>query len=207
MLHQRKAPGLLTQGNDELSFTELKLLQTPQVVTLGDGRSLKGTAEGIVILETLLPDGCTKKCKWNNVLLVPKLSYSLLSVSKASSKGKTTRFDCEILNEKKEVITFATRVGNLYHLEHCAQEVVNVAGKDSTEKLWHRRYGHLGERIAKEKLVEQFNYDAANKIGFCETCVGGKHHRSSSTSQTTEALELVHSDVCGKIRGKIQESP
>ena len=28
--------------NDELSFTELKLLQTPQVVTLGDGRSLEG---------------------------------------------------------------------------------------------------------------------------------------------------------------------
>ena len=101
--------------NDELSFTKLKQLQTPQLVTLGDGRSLEGTAEGIVILETLLPDGRTKKCTLNNVLLVPKLSYSLLSVSKASSKGKTTRFDkkgCEILNEKKEVIAFATRVGN-----------------------------------------------------------------------------------------------
>ncbi len=129
------------------------------------------------MLETLFPDARTKKCTLNNVLLVPKLSYILLGVSKA---GKTTKFDkkgCEILNETNEVIAFATCVGNLYHLEHCGQEIVNVAGKDSTEKLWHRQYGHLGkqnlQRIAREKLVKQFNYDASNKIGFCKTCVGG----------------------------------
>ena len=137
-----------------------------------------------MILETLLPDGRTKKCKLNNVLLVPKLSYSLLSVSKASSKGKTTRFDkkgCEILNEKKEVIAFATRVGNLYHLEHCA-----VA-----QTIWTSRTDCKGETCQTD--------DAANKIGFCETCVGGKHHCSPCTSQTTE---LVHSDVCGNIQEK-----
>ena len=42
-------------------------------------------------------------------------------------------------------------------------------------------------------------------IGFCETCIGGKHHRSSfetSKSQTKEPLELVHSDMCGKMREK-----
>ncbi len=84
-----------------------------------------------------------------------------------------------------------------------------VADKDSKEKLWHRRYGHLGEqnlqKIAREQLVKQFSYDATNQVGFCETCIGGKHHRSpfsSSTTQTTEILELVHSDVCGKIQEK-----
>ena len=80
---------------------ELKQLEPPQLVTLGDGHSLKGTAEGVVMPETLLPDGNTTKCTLTNVLLVPNLSYSLLSVSKASSAGKTTRFDergCEILN-------------------------------------------------------------------------------------------------------------
>ncbi len=69
------------------------------------------------MLETLLPDESTKQCRLNNVLLVPKLSYSLLSVS---SDGKATKFDktrCEILNKQKEVIAFATRVGNLSHLE------------------------------------------------------------------------------------------
>ena len=66
-------------------FVELRELKTPQEVTLGDGRSLEGTAEGTVKLETLLPDGSTKICRLENILLVPKLSYSLLSVSKAFS--------------------------------------------------------------------------------------------------------------------------
>ena len=199
--------------NDEAHFIELRQLKTPHEVTLGDGRSLEGTAEGTVRLETLLPDGSTTKCRLDNVLFVPKLSYSLLSVSKASSAGKTTKFDqsgCEILNKQRKVIAFATRVGNLYHLEHCQKsQAVNVADKDSKERLWHRRYGHLGEqnlqRMARERLVKQFNYDATNRVGFCETCVGAKHHRSpfaSSTTQTTEVLELVHSDVCGKMQEK-----
>ena len=61
------------------------------------------------------------------------------------------------------------------------------------------------QRIAKERLVHHFDYDLSNKIGFCETCVGGKHHRTPfgcSTTKTTEALELVHSDVCGKMQMK-----
>lgn len=200
-------------SNNKELFVELRELSTPQEVTLGDGRSLVGTAEGTVKLEMLLPDGSTKRCRLENVLLVPKLSYSLLSVSKASNAGKITRFDksgCEILNENKEVIAFATRVGNLYFLEHCKKpQSTNVADNNGQERLWHRRYGHLGEqnlqKIAREKLVKKFPYDASRKIGFCETCVSGKQQRtpfSSSTTQTTEVLELVHSDVCGKMREK-----
>ena len=103
-------------SNDEAQFVDLRKLTSPQKVTLGDGHSLDATAEGTVKLETLLPDGSTKECRLNNVLLVPKLSYSLLSVSKASTAGKTTKFDktrCKIINEQGKVIGFATRVGNL----------------------------------------------------------------------------------------------
>ena len=153
--------------NDEDLFVELKELKTPQEVKLGDGHTLEGTAEGTVRLETLLPDGNTNQCRLEIVLSVPKLSYSLLSVSKAASAGKTTKFDkfgCEMLNGQKKVIAFATRVGNLYHLEHCLKsQTVNVADKEGHEKLWHRRYGHLGEqnlqRTARERLVEKFNYN------------------------------------------------
>ena len=199
-------------SNNEAEFVELQKLPSPLEVTLGDGHTLEATAEGTVLLETLLPDGSTNVCRLKNVLLVPKLSYSLLSVSKASIAGKTTKFDrtgCEILNEQKRIIGFATRVGNLYHLEHCRIQRVNLTDKKSKEKLWHRRFGHVGEqnlqRIARERLVRRFDYDLSNKIGFCETCVGGKHHRTpfgSSTTKTTEALELVHSDVCGKMQVK-----
>ena len=198
--------------NDRSLFSELRSLEAPQEVTLGDGHVLQATAQGTVTLETLLPDGSCKKCRLENVLLLPKLSYSLLSVSKASEAGKTTRFDnsgCEIVNQDKKMIAFATRVGNLYCLEYCRKsQRVNVAERNK-ERLWHRRYGHIGEqklqRMAKGELVRQLDYNASRSIGFCETCVGGKHHRTpfnSSKTQSTELLELVHSDVCGKISEK-----
>ena len=198
--------------NDKDLFSEIKGLETPQEITLGDGHVLQATAEGTVTLTTLLPDGNTKECELKNVLLVPKLSYSLLSVSKASEAGKITKFDsfgCEIINNNGKVIAFATRVGNLYCLEVCRKtESINLAVK-SKEVLWHRRYGHIGEqklqKMVKSELVKQFDYDASKGIGFCETCIGGKHHRTpfdSSKTHSTELLELVHSDVCGKISEK-----
>jgi len=55
-------------------------------------------------------------------------------------------------------------------------------------------------------LVNSFNYDVSNEISFCETCVGGKNHKSqmptSSGTCSEELLGLVHSDVCGKISTK-----
>ena len=129
--------------NDQQLFSELRTLKTAQQVTLGDGHILQATAEGTVNLETLLPDGNSRKCKLENVLLVPKLSYSLLSVSKASKAGKTAKFDntgCEIINKEGKVIAFANRVGNLYCLEVCRdsqfkrKDVVDADVKDN--RVW-----------------------------------------------------------------------
>lgn len=199
--------------NDKKLFRELDSLRRPQEVTLGDGHVLEATSEGTVPLQMLLPDGSTKRCNLQNVLFVPKLSYSLLSVTKVSETGKTTKFNnsgCEILNGDNKVIAFATKVGNLFYLEVCRNpQQLNVVEKERKERLWHRRYGHLSEhslqKLAKKELVEQFDYDATNDIGFCETCIGGKLHRShfeTSKSHAKEPLELVHSDVCGKMREK-----
>ena len=102
----------------------MRHLDTPQQVTLGDGSLLEGPAEGTVKLDMILPDRSTQKCKLKNVLYVPKLSYSLLSVSKASEARKTTKFDesgCKI-NQEKKVIAVATKHGNLYYLEHCRKK-------------------------------------------------------------------------------------
>ena len=193
---------------DENMFVDLTQLDTPQV-TLGDGSSLEGPAEGTVILDTVLPSGRTRKCRIENVLYVPKLSYSLLSVSKVSEAGKITKFNrigCEILNKEKKVIATATRVGNLYYLEYCRKgQNLNVA-KNNNEMLWHRGYGHISEQnlksLANSELVEHFRYNSTKNIGFCESCIGGKQHRTpfgASERQTCDLLELVHSDVCGKI--------
>ena len=59
--------------------------------------------------------------------------------------------------------------------------------------------------LAGGNLVERFDYNLSGDLGFCESCIGGKQHRNpfeSSERQTEDLLELVHSDVCGKISEK-----
>ena len=63
--------------NDKILFTDMRDLDTPQQVTLGDGSPLE---EDTVKLDMILPDGSTQNCKLKNVLYVPKLLYNLLSV-------------------------------------------------------------------------------------------------------------------------------
>jgi hypothetical protein len=84
-----------------------------------------------------------------------------------------------------------------------------VAQSENKERLWHRRFGHLNEqgmkRLVKKDLVSQLDYDTSKKIGTCEACIGGKQCKNSfksSETMTSMPLELVHSDVCGKVGHK-----
>ena len=200
--------------NDRKLFVELRNLDKPLEVTLGDGYDLHAIGRGVVVLETKLPSGRTKKCKLHDVLYVPKLSYNLLSVSRTSDAGKTARFgetSCQILDANRKLVAVATRVGDLYYLS-CRQgsQKCHTAvdkGTETREDVWHRRYGHLGTRnlqkLAKHELVNGFDFDMTKKINFCESCVEGKHHRrhfpTIGGKRSVEPFGLVHSDVCGKI--------
>ena len=57
--------------------------------------------------------------------------------------------------------------------------------------------------MAKDKLVDGFDYDVSKEINFCESCAEGKHHQNSFPTdggrRSDEPLGLVHSDVCGKL--------
>ena len=74
------------------------------------------------------------------------------------------------------------------------------------ERLWHRRFGHLNEqslqKLAKKELVNRLDYDISSRVGVCEPCIGGKQSKEpfkASTTTTSEPLELVSSDLCGKM--------
>ena len=170
--------------NERKLFTKFECLQKTQEVTLGDGYALVATGQGTVYLEITLPDGKTNRCILHSVLFLPKLSYNLLSVTKVSEHGKVIRFDdagCQILNKCDKCIAVATKLGNLYYLQCKELEKIQLSMAEK-ERLWHRRYGHLGEqnlqKLASKRLVGHFDYDITKEVGFCETCIGGKHHKS-----------------------------
>ena len=101
----------------------------------------------------------------------------------------------------------------MYYLNvHCDNDnptiSANIAGANDVE-LWHRRYGHLGVRnlkkLASSRMVEGFQGTLTGELGLCEPCAYGKQHRTPfpvSQTRSSELLELVHTDVCGRMEVK-----
>ena len=99
-------------SNKRVIYADFQNFKKPRSVTLGDGHSLEATWQGTVRLEVKLPSGKSKSCKLRDVFYVPKLSYNLLSVSKAAEAGKMTVFTetkAEILDSKGKLVAAATR--------------------------------------------------------------------------------------------------
>ena len=200
--------------HDEKSFLALYQLKKPIDVILGDGHSLTATGKGKVILEMMLPNGESKSCTLHDVLYVPKLAYNLISVTKASQNGKVVKFTKSasyILDKNHKMVAKATKVGSLYQLDHKPNnERASVANQTETkEDVWHKRYGHLGisslQKLANENLVDGFDFSLSQDLTFCEACPQGKQHRNKFTSSSNRAhklLDLVHSDLCGKMNEK-----
>lgn len=212
-------------GNCESLFNHMMYLDQPQHVTLGDGRTLDIKGRGDVTLNVVLPDGKRHQCVLKNVLLVPNLGYNLLSVAKAVEAGKEVQFrgnHCYIIDERDGgLIISAEKVNGLYHVNvNCNTDnrintLLQSSNKPSLTKeaIWHRRLGHLNlgslRKLAQSDMVIGFDYDpekATEGIGFCESCVEGKSHRlpfqPRQGKQSNTPLELVHSDVCGKLNIK-----
>ena len=161
-------------------------------------------------------DGSYKTGTLHDALYVPELAYNLLSIAKTTSLDKTARFDkftCEILNKDEEVIGTAVKIGSLYYFKcRMNNETVHVnTVKPNKTSVWHHRYGHLNvnnlRELAKEQLVKGIKAcDLSDEMNLCESCIQGKIHRKSfprTGSRRAELpLQLVHSDVCGKINSK-----
>jgi len=134
-------------------------------------------------------------------------------VSKAAESGKVTKIDddgCQIQNSKQEVIARATRLGSLYYLDCKADPQANMVQQDVKVSIWHRRYGHLGvqnlQKLARDSLVRGYDYNPSKgEIDFCEAFISGKLKKTPfqvSERRAERPLDLVHSDVCGKINNR-----
>ena len=198
--------------NSEKSFVKLHKFKSLHPVTLGDGRSLNAIGYGVVTLTMEL-----RKCDLHDVLLVPDLSYNLVSMSKATEAGKTVEFSndvCSITNQWGKKIATASRISGLYYVDcqsnSCQVNTVRVKGQESKKSTWHRRVGHLSEsslqKLVKIKMADGFNYNPQKKIDFCKSCMEGKIHRQPFSidggKRSTELLGLVHSNICGLLNVK-----
>ena len=209
-------------------FSSIEDLDEPLAVTLGDGNNIEAKQCGTVNVELKQTDGSYKPATLYDVLLVPQLSYNLLSVTRATELGNTFQFDeptCQIINGSDEIVGSGTKRGNLYFLdcryvsvrENHETTSINAATTSMVNQkkvgieVWHQRYGHLNigslKKLARKNLVDGFNVtDINEELDLCEPCINGKIHRSPfprvGRRRAVKPLELIHSDLCGKMNTK-----
>ncbi len=130
---------------------------------MGDDTILGAIGKGS-IKATMQVEGRMLFTTITQVLHVPKMKNSLISVSKLISKGLKVEFDkngCKVNNAHGTVVAEARREKNLYLLNvNVQKESANVtkSSNDGTT-LWHQRLSHLNmASLTKlEKMVNGMN--------------------------------------------------
>jgi hypothetical protein len=153
----------------------------------------------------------------DETLYVPDLRSNLLSVAKLTEHGFEVIFrrnEAIVTNpDTGENVIVARRDKDMYYIDELSEEsrVSRVSQTRSQISVslqeWHERFGHLNEKdlknIIRKQKVDGIDIKADEALPVCETCVKGKQTRkpfTRSVSQSTELLELVHTDVCGPMR-------
>ncbi|KAG6528769.1 hypothetical protein ZIOFF_010954 [Zingiber officinale] len=147
----------------------------------------------------------------SNVLFVPDLKTSLLSVGQLQEKGYKIAIKegvCRIRDAKLGLIAqvnmTASRMFPLYL--HTTPHSCFSTKFDDEAWLWHFRYGHLN--FSELKTLTQKNMviglpQITSPSQVCEECAVSKQHRNQfpqgKSWRAKVALELVHSDICGSI--------
>jgi hypothetical protein len=147
----------------------------------------------------------------DETLYVPDLRSNLLSVAKMTEHGFEVIFrrnEAIVTNpDTGENVIVARRDKDMYYIDELSEESrVSQTRSQIPMSLqeWHERFGHLNEKdlknIIRKQKVDGIDIKADEALPVCETCVKGKQTRkpfTRSVSQSTELLELVHTDVCG----------
>ena len=198
-------------SNERNLFSNFENLQTFSPVEIGDGTPLNATGRGDVILNMNLPRGRTRKVRLTGVLFVPDLNHNLISVSQCNANNRRTIFyenSCKIFSNDNCLIACGKKLGKLYVLDCVSKNLANAAIKGSEQNLWHRRLNHVSmhslQKMTKNNLVNGLNCDVEIKSDdICEDCCQGKNHRTPFPKHVKgnprKPLELIHSDLCGKI--------
>jgi hypothetical protein len=195
--------------SEKAKFQEMR---TPKVKTLNLANSWSTKIVGSGTVKLSVEENLTVRL--HETLYVPDLRSNLLSVAKMTEHGFEVIFrrnEAIVTNpDTGENVIVARRDKDMYYIDELSEESrVSQTRSQISMSLqeWHERFGHLNEKdlknIIRKQKVDGIDIKADEALPVCETCVKGKQTRkpfTRSVSQTTELLELVHTDVCGPMR-------
>lgn len=146
-----------------------------------------------------------------NVYYIPELKSNIISLGQATESGCDVRMRdnfLEVYDREGSLLVKAIRAKNRLYKVSMEVEIGKClqASKIDDSTIWHARLGHVGtdnmkKMISKEIIRGIPDIDIEKEI--CGSCSKGKQTRQSFPKATdyraTQALELVHGDLCGPI--------
>ena len=194
------------------AFSKLMLI-TPEPVYMGNNAIVEAVGVGEVPV-TMVVEGEELKGHLTNVLYVPELATNLVSVKQIVAKGMQVNFAknrCNIISAEGKVLGKAQLDGKLYKLQtaettgHIAASAISSPALEA--KRWHERFGHIGmqslQQLACKEMVTGLPKTISGLGEVCTGCMLGKQSRDAFPSEgnkASEALALVHSDLCGPMK-------
>ena len=136
---------------------------------------------------------------------------AVIRETKKKSNPEESKKQFPVIVEENLKVTVETKEENENKIAEVNEEPKSSKiTRKTSSNLWHSRYGHLGvqnmRKLCQRHLVKGFNYDLTSNQEFCEPCVKGKHHHQKFPTEggkrAKDKLELVHTDVCGKVESK-----
>jgi hypothetical protein len=148
---------------------------------MGNDTILEAISKGS-IKATMQVGGRMLLTTFTQVLHVPKINNSFISVKKFISEGLKVEFDnngYKVNNVYGNVVAKACKEKNLYLFNiNVRKESLNMP-KFSNEKatVWHQRFGHFNMSSFKklEKMVNGMNLKEVPLHHVGEACIEGKH--------------------------------
>ena len=189
-----------------------KLPEAKKIWTADENNYLLATHKGNLKLKSVVGLKKYKNLEWYDVLFVPNLKRSLISIRQLDDEGKKAVFSgncCTVYDKSGEILLQGTRISSLYVADNLIilEKKYGLLCESKSElALWHRRLGHIGYS-GLQKLIEKnmangicLTY-SKDDVEFCEPCIMGKQNRKPfiicEIPRATRLLEVVHSDLCG----------
>ncbi|KAE9074565.1 hypothetical protein PF005_g28294 [Phytophthora fragariae] len=189
-------------------FVSMKELKTPVRTTIADGKKVDAVAMGTVGLK--LMDGTSVTL--SDVLYIPEVEGSLISVAKLAEKDVVAQF-----SKDKCVFRYGDatvmRCGNVYKLKTVGDEVCHAA-TTSRKEPWavvHARLGHIPYKCYEQLLTMADGVPRIADAPSDHVCAGccmdnmREDNFSRSPEKTVKSagvLDLIHSDVMGPMQTK-----
>ena len=138
-----------------------------------------------------------KQVTISDVMFVPGMEQTLISVGRLIQKGVVVDFNKLELREGNTVVAdIISHDHSVFTIKTKPREMAYVGATVT----WHEKLGHAG-KAKVEAIVKQFNLKGKVTDEDCDICGETKVTREpfppSKNLPEKEVLDLIHSDLCG----------